>query len=231
MRLKIMSVFAFMVFGNMAFAESNLLGSSAVNVPWIDDRTHAGNALDGDIVWDTTASKLYMKSGASWVNLTPTAGNVAQGSAGLVSGAGQLLGTNTNDNASAGYVGQYLENFSTGQMSATTATYYDLASVTLTAGDWDVTGVLVAAADNSVSTFKVLTCLISTAANGSEGFDTGGYTQATNNGANAQTALPCATRRYSLSSSQTVHLVGYVEFSGGTINLSTRSFIRARRVR
>lgn len=57
-------------------------------------------------------------------------------------GAGGIAvqGTNTNDDASAGNVGEYLENrrLSASAISLTTATPADICSISLTAGDWDV---------------------------------------------------------------------------------------------
>jgi hypothetical protein len=61
-------------------------------------------------------------------------------SSGLVSASG-LKGTATNDNAPAGYVGEYKESKVTaGTSVGTTGQYFDATSLTLTAGDWDVSG-------------------------------------------------------------------------------------------
>lgn len=50
-----------------------------------------------------------------------------------------VLGTNTNNNAAAGFIGEYLETTVTSDTDfGTTAEYFDLASRSLTAGDWDV---------------------------------------------------------------------------------------------
>ncbi len=78
-------------------------------------------------------------------------GNVAQSTSGLVKSAGQLLGTNTNDVAAAGYVGEYVENVrSSASPNITTNTYCSIDSgnatfndgaevgISLTAGDWDI---------------------------------------------------------------------------------------------
>ncbi len=67
-------------------------------------------------------------------------GEVAQSSAGLVKSAGQLKGTNTNDVAAAGNVGEYMEG-SQGDVSVTGANQYTdyFSPLALTAGDWDVT--------------------------------------------------------------------------------------------
>lgn len=84
---------------------------------------------------------------------TPSSGNlstctsypdVTQSTAGLVSSAGQLLGTNTNDTASAGNVGEAITTTvntnSPNQATPTGGTNYDVASssITVTAGDWDI---------------------------------------------------------------------------------------------
>lgn len=65
---------------------------------------------------------------------------VSQSSAGLVQRAGQLLGTNTDDNASTGYVGEYLEAIAAANFTLAGGSDETVASITLTAGDWDVQG-------------------------------------------------------------------------------------------
>ncbi len=53
-----------------------------------------------------------------------------------------IVGTTAIDDAAASYVGEYKET-STGTSSvATSGAYFDAASITLTAGDWDVSGVI-----------------------------------------------------------------------------------------
>lgn len=56
--------------------------------------------------------------------------------------AGQLPGTTTNDDASAGKIGEYISsNILIGsQVAVTTATTANVTSVSLTAGDWDCRG-------------------------------------------------------------------------------------------
>ena len=50
-----------------------------------------------------------------------------------------LVGTTTNDSAAAGVVGQYISSYVSATSVPTTNTWGDLTSVSLTAGDWDVT--------------------------------------------------------------------------------------------
>lgn len=55
---------------------------------------------------------------------------------------GQLIGKGTvaNDDASSGYIGEYKEQKNSSQNWHASGTWADLASMTLTAGDWDVWG-------------------------------------------------------------------------------------------
>lgn len=64
-----------------------------------------------------------------------TGAEVTQALPGVVKSAGQLKGTNTNDSAAAGYVGEVVE----GAGSTTSTSITNLTSVALTAGDWVVT--------------------------------------------------------------------------------------------
>lgn len=56
--------------------------------------------------------------------------------------AGQIVGTATNDNATAGNIGEYISsNILVGsQVAVTSATTANVTSVSLTAGDWDCRG-------------------------------------------------------------------------------------------
>jgi len=53
---------------------------------------------------------------------------------------GIITGTNTNDNAAAGKVGEYIESVGS-FASFTTGTFTDATSISLTAGDWDISAV------------------------------------------------------------------------------------------
>jgi len=50
-----------------------------------------------------------------------------------------LTGTTTNNNAATGFIGEYVVSTVNSATSGANATYYDLTSLSLTAGDWDVT--------------------------------------------------------------------------------------------
>lgn len=96
---------------------------------------------------------LYNRSSAgSETAVTP---EVTQAATGLVLSAGQLKGTNTNDDAASGYVGESLIqsflNFSAGASDV----YTDPVSLGLTAGDWDVTFQLQANATASTNGYVI----------------------------------------------------------------------------
>lgn len=68
---------------------------------------------------------------------------------------GQLIGkgTATNDSAAAGYIGELISASATGVGSLTTATMKNITSVTLTAGDWDLSANFSVQASGSGSSF------------------------------------------------------------------------------
>lgn len=72
-----------------------------------------------------------------------TAAEATQSLPGVVKSAGQLLGTNTNDAAAAGYVGEYVQDqrVRSSGLDLTTATAQNVFSTfELDAGDWDISG-------------------------------------------------------------------------------------------
>lgn len=82
-------------------------------------------------------TQLDGKASASGVVLTTT----DQTASGVKTFSGQLIGkgTATNDDAAAGYIGEYIESKGTNVGAAATGVWKDLTSISLTAGDWDVT--------------------------------------------------------------------------------------------
>lgn len=63
-----------------------------------------------------------------------------------------IHGTNTTDSASAGFVGEYISSLITVDTNFPTSTQWgDLTSISLTAGDWDVTGLVWAASGSGVT--------------------------------------------------------------------------------
>lgn len=139
-----------------------------------------------------------------------------------------LKGTSTNDDPAAGYYGEYIESVVTNRTTYPTSTQWgDLTSISLTAGDWDVTATLLqdtgipTASSIGISTTtgnsitglvpgnNYLNCVLSTAGN-----DGGG-------------CVP--SYRMSLGSTTTVYLKIWTTYSSTAPK--ARGRISARRVR
>ncbi|WP_143811116.1 hypothetical protein [Paraburkholderia piptadeniae] len=98
----------------------------------------------------------------------------------------------------------------------------------LTAGDWDVTGIV--SFTLSSSTMSVAIAGISTTAATFQNAATGVQnSQAQISSMTIGTNVAAPITRISIASTTTVYLVGQGNFSGGTVTAS--GFIRARRVR
>jgi hypothetical protein len=210
------------------------------------NRVAASNADAGTASWATENA-----AGTRWRARKVSSGqavgfgNVAQSSSGLVKSAGQLLGTNTNDSAATGYVGEYVANTrSSASPAITSATYCSIDSgnatfndnaetgITLTAGDWDIQGTAYFTTTGAVAmTYLIL--FIGT----QKGTNTSGLVVYENyyerqltwpNGADETAMTP--TWRVSISATTTYYLKCRVTWTGGT-SVTAQGTIRARRVR
>jgi len=144
-----------------------------------------------------------------------------------------IVGTSTNNNASAGSVGELIEaTLAIGSAtSLTNGTPKTITSISLTAGDWDVFGSVgftgtgtgignltgcVSATDNTLETAPnggAFYSMLAAFANLSGGND----------------VIPVGQRRVSIASTTTYYLVALCGFGGGTV--SGFGYIGARRVR
>lgn len=145
-----------------------------------------------------------------------------------VSQTAGIIGTTTNNNANAGSWGEYLTGTTTGT-SLTTGTTTNCSSVSLTAGDWDVEGVVtfVPAAGTTVTAIQagINTVSATIPANNTGGYNLLFATLTT--GSSQSYASPIV--RVSLASSGTAYLLGVSNF--GVSTMTCNGFIRARRVR
>lgn len=139
-----------------------------------------------------------------------------------------IVGRTDGGNASAGNVGEYVSStvLSGAAVSLTTGTAINITSISLTAGDWDVGGVIQMVAGGAASTF----CAgwTNSAATEPVGPNSGGYAglfagQALTNGL----VMVVGTRRYSLSATTTIYLGVRSNFTGTE---QAYGFIGARRV-
>ena len=143
-----------------------------------------------------------------------------------------IIGTTTNDNAAAGSVGEYIVNLipAGSPTSLTSGAYGNLATITLTAGDWDVWA-SVGFNPGAGTIFGLQWVQISTtsATIGPFSDATPEYLNEQTFPANATSVIPIGTGRLSLSISTIVYLVTYTTFSVSTA--SAYGYLAARRVR
>ena len=139
-----------------------------------DDNTGGG----AGIAWSTIGGTYYWRVKKSAGGQAVGFGNVSQSSSGLVKSAGQLLGTNTNDAASAGYVGEIIGPItrlrSAAQSCSTSGSYKNIGTttnLTLTPGDWEVAAITVYQGANTTVFSEIDTSVSLTSATAS-GTDT-----------------------------------------------------------
>lgn len=172
-----------------------------------------------------------LQSGATFFVSSGTAVSFNSSSATIT----HILGTTTNDNATVGSYGEYISSSVAAQAVGTTAQYSDVCSISLTAGDWDVTGMV--DVERNGGTFSAVTLfagISTTSGNSGTGLVTGNTLSGIGLGAANLTfsgitqTIPAV--RMSLSATTTVYLKGYVDaYSAGTPQHYGR--ISARRVR
>lgn len=138
-------------------------------------------------------------------------------------------GTTTNDDAAAGDIGEYISSTvaSASAVALTTSTAANVTSISLTAGDWDVSTQGYYTVSVSASDIRVG---ISTTSATFPSFAAGAGSQSIISGPNfSTTALGNGPFRISLSGTTTVFMVVFATFGAGTV--SAHGTIRARRVR
>jgi hypothetical protein len=154
--------------------------------------------------------------------------NSGAGSFTISSPAGvRVQGTNTNDSAAAGYVGEFL-SATAGSTAATSGAPGAVTSLSLTAGDWDVEGtVLFAAAGTTVVT--QVTIGLSTTSGGFAAQGTFGRMDMVGSFTGLTMQLNSGSTRFSLATTTTVFLNYFATFT--TSNMNKLGQITARRAR
>jgi|GEM_PF-1976213 len=165
--------------------------------------------LSGELVLDTTTNKLYAGDG------TTAGGNQIVGS---------RKGVTDASNATTGEVGEFLTATSAAVVSLTSGSPANLGSITLSAGDWDVSCVI-EMQPTSATLAQMQAALTTTSATLSAFPDR--YQLVASTAANVDFVTP--TLRVNVSASTTVYAVGQTVFTSGTC--AGRAFIRARRIR
>lgn len=137
-----------------------------------------------------------------------------------------IVGTTTNDNAAAGYVGELVTsqvNQGSG-VSLSNGIAANVTSISLTAGDWDVWGNFNITATGSTTIFFGWTSNTS-ATSPNAAF----YTAVAGSAGGQGIGMPVPYRRVSLSGTTTVYLSCQANFSSGTATGSGGIFARRAR--
>jgi hypothetical protein len=148
------------------------------------------------------------------------------------SGAVDIRGSNTNDSAAAGFVGQYIASVATTTSLPTSGNFGDLTSISLTAGDWDVTAFARFIRNGSTPTAYIIG--ISTESGNSFTTEAEGDNAASFDGTTALLTITDFTTcvpayRVSLSATTTIYFKYYSTYTVATPTAAGR--LSARRVR
>jgi len=172
--------------------------------------------------------------------ITPdTSGNVAIQSGGTTSAnftstGTSILGTTTNDNAASGYVGQYVSSTVAygSRATLTQGVTYNLTSISLTAGDWDVSAQGLVEGTGSTATYYYAMVAASSTGTGDIGAGLDVATIAPLNNSIWTTTdwnIIAPVVRFSLASTTTVYL--RVRAASSASGLVAWGQISARRIR
>lgn len=181
-----------------------------------------GNAVAVQAVGDDTNIPLQLSSKGS--------GTITLNNPTVVSGTitpTAIVGVTTNSNAATGQVGEYVSNSATG-VSLTSGTNANITSISLTAGDWDVTGTVTFVPANTTAP-TLMECGISTTSATLAGLGTVNFLNLSfpTNGSSQGFVAP--RQRISIAATTTVYLVAVSTFTVST--MTANGFISARRMR
>lgn len=181
----------------------------------------------------TSINKVTVTAPASSATLTLATGTTLTETTSTSVGQGQYLGTATNDSATAGNIGEEIEGVlaSGSATSLSTTTPKNITSLSLTAGDWDVSGNCNYNGAGSVSiTFVECSLSLSTGAvDQTPGRNAQFSMAAVVPGVTPAFSTPVGPMRFSVSTGTTVFLVANQTFTVGT--LTGWGIVRARRMR
>jgi hypothetical protein len=204
------------------------LGTGA-NGTWTraTDADGAGDLFCGMLV---AASEGTANGNSLW--MLTTNDPITIGTTALTFKSPNLYGTTTNDNAAAGMVGEYVESVvdEASAISLTSTTQINVTSISLTAGDWDVSCNMqfTCTATTNITELRGSVSLVSDTLDLTRGrvFD---IKTAPHTVISTRHGLAGPTLRFSLASTTTIYLVAVANFTVST--MVAYGIISARRVR
>jgi len=194
-----------------------------------------GGVVSGSILG--TANQIIVTPGVGNVTLsTPqdiaTTSDVTFGSVAFSPTTKGIVGTPTNNNAGAGFVGEYIESIvlSASAVSLTSGVTANVTSISLTTGDWDVFGNVWTKANAATTTSVLAVGISSTSATlpGAPGLGPTNLYQS-DVAAGNNLVLPTGTGRFSLAVTTTIYLAAQAGFAVNT--MGAYGIIGARRMR
>jgi hypothetical protein len=185
----------------------------------------SGSSVDNPISVSNSTGAVTMVDG---ITNTPLSATTISAS-GLITPASAIgiKGTTAGDTSQAGSIGETMSATFTSVNITTTNVAQSLASINLTAGDWDVTG-YVTFVSGSGATMTIWVAGLNTANNTLPAV--GNYFESigsVGSGLSATAVAPVS--RQNVTGNTTVFLVGEAVFGGGSV--SATGFLRARRMR
>lgn len=162
-------------------------------------------------------------------NVTVTGNETVTGNLGVTgaitpSQANGIVGTTTNNNANVGSVGEFAAASITTNTAIALSTLTNLVSISLTAGDWDVTGNTYYISGTTGTQALAGISIVSTTLPAPPMYAQNAFSLVTGQ---AFTQIPPVSR-LSLAVTTTVYLVGFISGSGSP---TYQCLLRARRIR
>jgi hypothetical protein len=176
-----------------------------------------------------TSGQLLMANGAAsptWVS-TITGAKTFSGALTL---SGGIVGSDGTADATAGNVGQYVESLQSSPASyASSGTFADMANISLTAGDWDVTVITVANANGATVT-NIEAGISTTSGNSTSGL-TYGVNRSASSGPTSTHNSTASVPSYRMRVSATTTVYAKISADYSVATPQVRGRISARRVR
>lgn len=200
------------------------------------DNSSAGTAVNPDFGWRSGNCGMFSDAANVLKLSTNSTTRLTISSAGVVTIAGKanldgstgnpIHGTNTNDSAAAGYVGEVISNTGTSSTFPASGVYADLTSIDLTAGDWMINGLCVIVATTG-SVISPNIGISSSSGNSSTGLTNGSTVGRGASSADSTVTIP--PFRVSVASTTTY----YLKYEAATVtnNVSANGRITAVRIR
>lgn len=204
----------------IATGNATLTGTNKINLAiapvagatyYVIYRTASGGTPSSTGRIGLTASTTFSDQGFAGDSSTPPTINTT----GVIHG--ELAGTVTNDNATAGRLGEFghSEVASGSAVSLTTGTAANVTSISLSAGDYDVRGNVNFAGSSSTVTSRSGGITSTSATVPTDGTEVFNGAQTTTTTETSSVSVPA--KRFSLSTTTTIYLVGKATFSAGTM--------------